>query len=52
MLELDFKKIKVAYGLIMDIKGYQELFFLSSDLFISKNMTVILLGGTSAWHGV
>jgi hypothetical protein len=47
VLKIEFKKIKMAYRLIRDIKGYHVLFCSSSDLSIEKNMS-----GTSEWVGV
>jgi hypothetical protein len=52
MLKIESKKIKLAYGIIRDIKGYYIHFCLSSNLSIEKFMTVIRMSGTSEWYGV
>jgi hypothetical protein len=50
MLKVEFKKIKMAYGLIRNIKGYHIRFFRLLTYPLKDVMTVIQLGGTL--HGM
>jgi hypothetical protein len=51
MLKIEFKKIKMAYGLTG--KSMAIIFtLLSSNLSIEKSYDGYTIGGTSVWYGV